>query len=142
MGAEADRDWPLYEIFIRARSGLDHKHVEIDVREKNFPSFEIIAGSSVEEVDINVKDMLPGLFQGRTKKRKLRVPEALDALGQEEQHPGGEHQAMDVQEQAQLRRAVVALEEIGSREPEEHRDEDSNGHAHVEAAGALPGAGD
>jgi ring-1,2-phenylacetyl-CoA epoxidase subunit PaaB len=27
MGAEADRDWPLYEIFIRARSGLDHKHV-------------------------------------------------------------------------------------------------------------------
>jgi ATP-dependent HslUV protease ATP-binding subunit HslU len=64
---------------------LDHKQVEIDVREKSFPSFEIIAGSSVEEVDINVKDMLPGLFQGRTKKRKLRVPEALDALAQEEE---------------------------------------------------------
>ncbi len=64
---------------------LDQKQVEIDVREKTFPSFEIIAGSSVEEVDINVKDMLPGLFQGRTKKRKLRVPEALDALAQEEQ---------------------------------------------------------
>ena len=68
------------------RSGrLDHKHVEIDVREKSFPSFEIIAGSSVEEVDINVKDMLPGLFQGRSKKRKLRVPEALSALAQEEE---------------------------------------------------------
>jgi ATP-dependent HslUV protease ATP-binding subunit HslU len=64
---------------------LDHKQVEIDVREKSFPSFEIIAGSSVEEVDINVKDMLPGLFQGRMKKRKLRVPEALDALSQEEE---------------------------------------------------------
>jgi ATP-dependent HslUV protease ATP-binding subunit HslU len=64
---------------------LDHKQVEIDVREKSFPSFEIIAGSSVEEVDINVKDMLPGLFQGRMKKRKLRVPEALDALAQEEE---------------------------------------------------------
>jgi ATP-dependent HslUV protease ATP-binding subunit HslU len=64
---------------------LDHKQVEIDVREKSFPSFEIIAGSSVEEVDINVKDMLPGLFQGRTKKRKLRIPEALDALSQEEE---------------------------------------------------------
>jgi ATP-dependent HslUV protease ATP-binding subunit HslU len=64
---------------------LDHKHVEIDVREKSFPSFEIIAGSSVEEVDINVKDMLPGLFQGRSKKRKLRVPEALTALAQEEE---------------------------------------------------------
>ena len=64
---------------------LDQKQVEIDVREKSFPSFEIIAGSSIEEVDINVKDMLPGLFQGRTKKRKLRVPEALDALTQEEE---------------------------------------------------------
>jgi ATP-dependent HslUV protease ATP-binding subunit HslU len=64
---------------------LDQKHVEIDVREKTFPSFEIIAGSSIEEVDINVKDMLPGLFQGRTKKRKLRVPEALDVLIQEEE---------------------------------------------------------
>jgi ATP-dependent HslUV protease ATP-binding subunit HslU len=64
---------------------LDHKQVEIDVREKSFPSFEIIAGSSVEEVDINVKDMLPGLFQGRMKKRKLRVPDALEALAQEEE---------------------------------------------------------
>ena len=64
---------------------LDHKQVEIDVREKSFPSFEIIAGSSVEEVDINVKDMLPGLFQGRMKKRKLRVPDALDAMAQEEE---------------------------------------------------------
>jgi ATP-dependent HslUV protease ATP-binding subunit HslU len=64
---------------------LDQKQVEIDVREKAFPSFEIIAGSSVEEVDINVKDMLPGLFQGRTRRRKLTVPEALDALAQEEE---------------------------------------------------------
>jgi ATP-dependent HslUV protease ATP-binding subunit HslU len=64
---------------------LDHKQVEIDVREKSFPSFEIIAGSSVEEVDINMKDMLPGLFQGRTRKRRLRIPEALETLAQEEE---------------------------------------------------------
>ena len=64
---------------------LDHKQVDIDVREKSFPSFEIIAGSSVEEVDINMKDMLPGLFQGRTRKRRLRIPEALEALAQEEE---------------------------------------------------------
>jgi ATP-dependent HslUV protease ATP-binding subunit HslU len=55
------------------------------VREKSFPSFEIIAGSSVEEVDINLKDMLPGLFQGKTKKRKLKVPEALEYFKQEEE---------------------------------------------------------
>jgi ATP-dependent HslUV protease ATP-binding subunit HslU len=64
---------------------LDHKQIEIDVREKTYPSFEIITGSSVEEVDINVKDMLPGLFQGRTRKRRVPVPEALDALRQEEE---------------------------------------------------------
>jgi ATP-dependent HslUV protease ATP-binding subunit HslU len=64
---------------------LDHKQLEIDVRERSFPSFEIIQGGSVEEVDINVKDMLPGLFQGRTRKRRVPVPEALDALRQEEE---------------------------------------------------------
>src|SRR5436853_183001 len=64
---------------------LDHKQVVIEVREKSFPSFEIIQGGSVEEIDINVKEMLPGLFQGRTKKRRVPVPEALDAVRQEEE---------------------------------------------------------
>jgi len=64
---------------------LDARSVELDVREKSFPSFEIIAGSSVEEVDINLKDMLPGLFQGKNKKRKLKVPEALEYLATEEE---------------------------------------------------------
>jgi ATP-dependent HslUV protease ATP-binding subunit HslU len=64
---------------------LDSRPVEIDVHERSFPSFEIIAGSSIEEVDINIKDMLPGLFQGRTRKRRVRVPEALEYLVQEEQ---------------------------------------------------------
>jgi ATP-dependent HslUV protease ATP-binding subunit HslU len=67
------------------RSGaLDARAVEIDVRERSFPSLEIVSGSSVEEVDINLKDMLPGLFQGRSKKRRLKVPEALQHLAQEE----------------------------------------------------------
>jgi ATP-dependent HslUV protease ATP-binding subunit HslU len=64
---------------------LDQKTVEIEVRERSFPSFEIIAGSSVEEIDINVKDMLPGLFQGRTRKRRVAVPEALEYFVQEEE---------------------------------------------------------
>ena len=64
---------------------LDERVVEIEVRDRSFPSFEIIAGSSVEEVDINIKDMLPGLFQGRTRRRRLRVPEALEHLLGEEQ---------------------------------------------------------
>ena len=65
---------------------LDNRAVEVDVREKAFPSFEIVAGSSVEEIDINIKDMLPGLFQGRTRKRRVKVPEAAAYLIQEEEH--------------------------------------------------------
>src|SRR5256714_1699669 len=64
---------------------LDSRVVEEDPRGKSFPSPEIIAGSSVEEVDINLKDMLPGLFQGKTKKRKVKVPEALEYFRQEEE---------------------------------------------------------
>jgi ATP-dependent HslUV protease ATP-binding subunit HslU len=68
-----------------AEGRLDQRSVEIEVRDKSFPSFEIIQGSSVEEIDINVKDMLPGLFQGRTRKRRMRIPEAREHLIQEEQ---------------------------------------------------------
>ena len=55
------------------------------MRDQSFPSFEIISGSSVEEIVINLKEMIPGMFQGRTRKRKLKVPEALEQLAQEEE---------------------------------------------------------
>ena len=64
---------------------LDHRSVDLDVRERAFPSFEVISGSSVEEIDINIKDMLPGLIQGRTRKRRMKVPEAFEYLVQEEE---------------------------------------------------------
>jgi ATP-dependent HslUV protease ATP-binding subunit HslU len=64
---------------------LDHRTVELDVRERVFPSFEIITSGGVEEMDINIKDMLPGLFGGKTRKRRMKVPEALEYLIQEEE---------------------------------------------------------
>src|SRR5580704_9547060 len=69
----------------RLRAGkLDDRMVEIDVRERG-PSFELTTASGIEEMDINLKDMLPGLFAGRTRKRKMRVGEAVDYLVQEEE---------------------------------------------------------
>ncbi len=68
-----------------AEGRLDEREVEVDVPQKGFPSFEVISGSSVEEIDINIKDMLPNLFQGRSRKRRVKVPEALDHLVQEEE---------------------------------------------------------
>ncbi|MFB3915857.1 MAG: ATP-dependent protease ATPase subunit HslU [Terriglobales bacterium] len=64
---------------------LDDRLVEIEVREKSFPAFEIISNQGVEEMDINVKDMLPNIFGQRTKKRKMKVSEAFDYLIQEEE---------------------------------------------------------
>jgi ATP-dependent HslUV protease ATP-binding subunit HslU len=63
---------------------LDGKTVEIEVRDRAMPSFEIVAGSSVEEIGVNLRDMLPGFFQGKTRRRRLPVPEALEHLTQEE----------------------------------------------------------
>src|ERR1700693_4310770 len=64
---------------------LDERQVEIDVRERNFPSFEIMTNQGVEEMDINIKDMLPNIFGARTKKRKMKVNEAFEYLIQEEE---------------------------------------------------------
>src|SRR2546422_9224588 len=64
---------------------LDERMVEVEVKERNFPAFEIISNQGVEEMDINVKDILPGFFGQRTKKRKMKVVEALDYLIQEEE---------------------------------------------------------
>jgi ATP-dependent HslUV protease ATP-binding subunit HslU len=64
---------------------LDERMVEIDVRERNFPSFEIISNQGVEEMDVNLKDMLPNIFGQRTKKRKMKVNEAFEYLIQEEE---------------------------------------------------------
>jgi len=67
------------------RSGaLDARSVEIEVRDKSFPGFQILSSQGVEEMDINVKDMLPGLFGNKTKRRRLAIPEARAALVQEE----------------------------------------------------------
>jgi ATP-dependent HslUV protease ATP-binding subunit HslU len=68
----------------KLRSGkLDDRMVELDVKERG-PSFEITA-TGIEEMDMNLKEMLPNLFGPRTRRRKLRVSEALDYLIQEEE---------------------------------------------------------
>jgi ATP-dependent HslUV protease ATP-binding subunit HslU len=107
-GAARDAQQQTRERFReQLRAGrLDGRIVEIDVREKAFPSFEIIAGSSVEEVDINLKDMLPGLFQGKNKRRKVKVPEALEYLKTEE-----EQKLIDMDSVA--RAAVERVEQAG-----------------------------
>ena len=64
---------------------LDERVVELDIQTPAMPSFEIIAGSSVEEIGVNLKDMMGNMFGGRSKTRRLKVPQALEQLIAEEQ---------------------------------------------------------
>jgi ATP-dependent HslUV protease ATP-binding subunit HslU len=68
---------------------LDDRMVELDVRDRNQPSFEFIAAPGPDgmqdESGMSLKDVLPGLFGQRTKKRKMKVAEAFDYLVQEEE---------------------------------------------------------
>ncbi len=85
---------------------LDERTVELDVRDTAMPSFEIIAGTSVEEVGVNLKDMMGNMFGGRTKTRRLKVPEALDHLVAEES-------ARLVDQESVSRTAVQRVEQAG-----------------------------
>jgi ATP-dependent HslUV protease ATP-binding subunit HslU len=85
---------------------LDDRTVELDVRDRNQPSFEVISNQGSEEMDINLKDMLPGLFGQRTKKRKMKVAEAFDYLVQEE-----ENRLIDMDQVTRL--AVERVEDSG-----------------------------
>ncbi|HEY0077985.1 MAG TPA: ATP-dependent protease ATPase subunit HslU [Pyrinomonadaceae bacterium] len=64
---------------------LDNRVVELEVREKSFPTIEVAGPQGIEEMGINMKDMLGNLFQGRTKRRRMRVDEAMEYLMQEEE---------------------------------------------------------
>jgi ATP-dependent HslUV protease ATP-binding subunit HslU len=64
---------------------LDERTVELDVRERNSPQFGIISNQGLEDMEMNLKDMLPNIFGGGSKKRKMKVNEAFEYLIQEEE---------------------------------------------------------
>jgi ATP-dependent HslUV protease ATP-binding subunit HslU len=70
----------------RLREGkLDERIVELEVKDRG-PTFEIASNANLEEMGINIKEMIPAMFGGRSRKRSMRVAEALDYLAQEEEH--------------------------------------------------------
>ncbi len=64
---------------------LDDRMVELDVRERGMPQFGIISNQNLEDMEMNLKDMLPNIFGGSSKKRKMKVTDAFDYLVQEEE---------------------------------------------------------
>ncbi len=89
-GAVGDRDEQFQKTREKLRAQLrdgklDSRLVEMEVREKSFPTIEVAGPQGVEEMGINMKDMLGNLFQGRTKRQRMQVHEALEYLIQEEE---------------------------------------------------------
>jgi ATP-dependent HslUV protease ATP-binding subunit HslU len=64
---------------------LDDRTVELDVRERNSPQLGIISSQNLEDMDMSLKDLLPNIFGGSQKKRKMKVNEAFEYLIQEEE---------------------------------------------------------
>ncbi len=92
---------------VQLRDGkLDHRLVEVEVRERSVPAFEIISNQGVEEMDVNIKDMLSGLFGQQKKRRRMTVAEAFDYLIQEE-----ENKLIDMDQVTRL--AVERAEQMG-----------------------------
>ena len=85
---------------------LDDRTIELDVQNVAMPSFEIIAGTSVEEIGVNLKDMMGNMFGGRSKTRRLKVPDAL-------QHLIAEESAKLVDMESVARTAVQRVEQAG-----------------------------
>jgi ATP-dependent HslUV protease ATP-binding subunit HslU len=92
---------------------LDERMVELDVRERNSPQFGIISNQNLEDMEMNLKDMLPNIFGGGSKKRKMKVGDAFDYLVQEEE---GRLIDMDAVNRAAVERVesngIVFLDEI------------------------------
>ena len=85
---------------------LDQRLVDLEVRERAMPSFEIISNQGIEEMDVNLKDMLSGFFGQQKKKRKMSVADAFEYLIQEE-----ENKLLDMEQVTRI--AVERAEQMG-----------------------------
>jgi ATP-dependent HslUV protease ATP-binding subunit HslU len=66
------------------KGSLDDRYVELDVPDRNIPMIEIFAGAGMEDMDYNLREMLGSMMPRRTKRRKVKIPEAREILIQEE----------------------------------------------------------
>jgi ATP-dependent HslUV protease ATP-binding subunit HslU len=86
---------------------LDQRMVDLEVRERAVPSFEIISNQGVEEMDVsNLQNMFSGIFGQQKKKRKMSVADAFEYLIQEE-----ENKLLDMDQVT--RTAVERAEQMG-----------------------------
>ena len=89
-----------------ASGALEERLLELEVRQSSFPAMRIFSGAGMEEMDINLKEMMPGIFGGQGRKRKMTVAEAREHLLREE-----EDKLIDPE--AVARQAISRVEQSG-----------------------------
>jgi len=81
----ADLDSTREKLRRLMRNGkLDERYVELEVTDKAFPLIEIFSGTGLEEMDMNVKEIFGHILPAKTKKRKVKVKEAIEIIIQQE----------------------------------------------------------
>ncbi len=97
----------------RLRDGkLDQRTVEVEVEDSTVPSFEMFTPQGVEEVGINLKEMMPGLF-GRTKKQSVTIEQAREILEQQEAEKLIDRQQVSKEARQRVEQGgIVFLDEI------------------------------
>ncbi len=63
---------------------LDDRYVEIDVPDRSAPMIEVFAGAGLEELDYSLREMLSSMMPKKTRRRKVKIPEARQILIEEE----------------------------------------------------------
>ncbi len=68
----------------RLREGkLDDRYIDLEVREKVVP-FGVVSNIGMDDIEINLKEMLGNILPDKAKRKKVKVPEALQIIQQEE----------------------------------------------------------
>jgi ATP-dependent HslUV protease ATP-binding subunit HslU len=63
---------------------FDNKEVEIDISSDSSASMQVVGPFSLDEMGLNIQDMMSNIMPKKTKKRKVKVPDALRLLEKEE----------------------------------------------------------
>ena len=69
---------------ILRKGELDERYVELDVTDSNVPMVEIFSAAGLEEMEFNVKEVFGNIFPPKKKKRRVKIPEAMEVIFQEE----------------------------------------------------------
>ena len=85
---------------------LDERPLEIEVKEKFSPPFEVFSNAGVEEIGIHIQELMPGLWPGKSKKRRAKIKEAREFLMEDE-----EKRLVDMDQVARL--AIERVEHSG-----------------------------